>query len=94
MRFPDLDMTMYSRTKKSRKRQSEGETVLPVRVEAIVGVILYMARLATDMHTKMGAGSVRMGGESMGEKIPQHKGRGKIFLRDEQKAGRVRVRPG
>ena len=54
MRFSDLDMTMYSRTEKSGKRRSEGGTALPDRVEATLGVILYMARLATDGHTKMG----------------------------------------
>ena len=54
MRFSDQDMTMYSRAEKSRKRRSEGGTALPDRVEATLGVILYMARLATDVHTKMG----------------------------------------
>ena len=50
----DLDMTMYLRTENSGKRRSEGGTILPDRVEATLGGILYMAMLATDVHTKMG----------------------------------------
>ena len=58
MRFSDLDMTMYSRTEKSGKRRSEGGAALPDRVDATLGVILYMARLATDVNTKMGRESL------------------------------------
>ena len=47
-------MTMYSRTEKSGKRRSEGGTVLPDRVEATLGVILYFERLAANVHAKMG----------------------------------------
>ena len=54
MRFSDLDMTMYLSTEKSGMRRSEGGAALPDRVNATLGVIMYMARLATDVHTKMG----------------------------------------
>ena len=54
MRFSDLDMTMYSRTEKSRKRRSEQRRALPDRVESTLGAILCMTKLATDVHTKMG----------------------------------------
>ena len=72
MLFSDLDMTMYSRTEKSGNCQSEGVTALPNRVEDTRGVILYMARLATDVHTKMGREALGRGGESMGETFPKH----------------------
>lgn len=35
------------------KRRSEGGAALPDRVKATLGVILYMANLVTDVHTKM-----------------------------------------
>ena len=54
MRFPDLDLTIYSRTEKLGKRRSEGGTALPDRTEAALGVILHMARLAMHVLSKMG----------------------------------------
>ena len=53
IRFSDLDMTMYRRTEKSGTRRSEERTALPDSLGASSGVILYMAKLATDAHTKM-----------------------------------------
>ena len=47
-------MTIYSRKEKSGKRPSVGWTALPDCVEATLGVMLYIANLATDANTKMG----------------------------------------
>ena len=54
MRFSDLELTSYARTELSRRRMSEGGTSLPDRVEATMGVIMYMATPATDENTRMG----------------------------------------
>ena len=54
IRFSDLDLTMYVRTELSGKRRTEGGTSLPDRVEATIGVIMYMATLATDENTRIG----------------------------------------
>ena len=54
MRFSDLDLTAYARTEMPAKRRSEGGITLPDRVEATMGVIMYMATLATDENTWMG----------------------------------------
>ena len=54
MRFSDLDLTSYARIDMSGKRRSEGGTSLPDRVEATMGVAMYMATLATDENTWMG----------------------------------------
>ena len=67
MRFSDLDMTMYSRTEKSGKRRSEAGADLPDRVEATLGVVLYMAKLATDVHTKMGREALERGENQWGK---------------------------
>ena len=54
MRFSDLDLTSYARIEMSGKRRSEGGISLPDRVEATMGVIMYMATLAMDENTQMG----------------------------------------
>ena len=54
MPFSDLEMTTYSRTEKSGKGRSNGGTALRGRVEATLGVNLYITKLATDVPTKMG----------------------------------------
>ena len=54
MIFSDVDLTSYARTEMSGKRRSEGGTSLPDRVEATMGVIWYMATLATNENTRMG----------------------------------------
>ena len=54
MRFSDLDLTSYARTDRSGKRWSEGEPSIPDSVEATMGVIMYVATLATDENTRMG----------------------------------------
>ena len=53
MIFSDVDLTSYARTEMSGKRRSEGGTSLPDRVEATMGVTMYMATLATDENTRM-----------------------------------------
>ena len=54
MRFSDLDLTSYARTELSRRRRGEGETSLPDKVEATMGMIMHMVTLATDENTRMG----------------------------------------
>ena len=54
MRFSDLDLTSYARTELSGRQSGEGGTSLPDRVEKTMGVIMYMATLATDENTQMG----------------------------------------
>ena len=43
----------YARAELSGKLRSEGGTSLPDRVEATMGVIMYMAALAADENTRM-----------------------------------------
>ena len=47
-------MTLYSRAEKSGKRRSKGGTAVPGRMEATLGVILYVVKFATNVHEKMG----------------------------------------
>ena len=54
MRFSDLDLTSYARTELSGRQSGEGGTSLTDRVEKTMGVIMYMATLATDENTQMG----------------------------------------
>ena len=54
MRFSDPDLTLYARTNLSGKRRGEGVILLPDIVEAIMGVVMCMATLATDESTRMG----------------------------------------
>ena len=54
MRFCDIDLTLYARTNLSGKRRGEGVILLPDIVEAIMGVVMCMATLATDENTRMG----------------------------------------
>ncbi|CAN0566100.1 unnamed protein product, partial [Laminaria digitata] len=51
--FSDLDLTLYARTELSGKWKSEGGTSLTDRVEATLGIIMHMATLAIDEHTRM-----------------------------------------
>ena len=53
MLFSDLDLTSYARTELSGRRRGEGGTSLPDSVEEAMGVIIYMATLATDENTQM-----------------------------------------
>ena len=58
MRFFGLDLMMYARTKLSGFRRSEDGTSLPDRVEATIGVIMYVATLAMDENTRVGRGAL------------------------------------
>ena len=54
MRFSDLDLMSYARTELSGRRRGDGGKSLLDRVDATMGVIMYMAPLATDQNTQMG----------------------------------------
>ena len=88
-------MTMNSRTEKSGKHLGEGATALQDRVEATLGVILYMARLATDVHTNMGREALGRVERQRGKTLHSIKEGTSISLFcDDPEGSRVGVLPG